>query len=233
MEPIPVDSNPALAQLKSGGAVRFAILPRMSNMTALAPATAQLQIIEQDNRLRALLGGIARQDEAALAQFYDASIGRVYGLALRITGRADAAEEVASDVYLQVWRHAHDYDPARGRVAAWLLTICRTRAIDHLRRREPAEPLADADLLSAQDGSASDPQDLLAASRDHSELHAALERLTPIQRQLLALAFFRGLTHDEIARHSGMPLGSVKTHIRRALGALRSLLVDSTPEGAA
>jgi len=226
-----VASKPSQVQPKPDAAVRFAILSRMSNMTAVPPAAAQLDIIEQDNRLRALLGDIARHDQAALAQFYDVSIGRVYGLALRITGRADAAEEVASDVYLQVWRQARDYDAARGRAIAWLLTICRTRAIDHLRRREPAEPLADADLLSAQDGTASDPQDLLAASRDHGELHAALERLTPLQRQLLALAFFRGLTHDEIARHSGMPLGSVKTHIRRALGVLRSLLADSVQEG--
>jgi RNA polymerase sigma-70 factor, ECF subfamily len=201
----------------------------MTNLAAVATPSMQAEASEQESALRALLAGIARSEQAALGEFYDTTVGRVYGLALRITGRPDAAEEVASDVYLQVWRDAARYDATRGRVLAWLLTICRSRAIDFLRRREQTEPLPEADQFSARDGTlASDPQDLLSASRSHTALHVALETLSPVQRQLLALAFFRGFTHEEISQHSGLPLGSVKTHIRKALGVLRTLLVDAT-----
>lgn len=210
----------------------FEMLPRMPGIAAPSAATTPTDpLLEQNDVLRAQLAAIANKDQAALGAFYDETISRVYGLALRITSRPDAAEEVASDVYLQVWRDAALYDTSRGRVLAWLLTICRSRAIDSLRRRDQAEPLADPDELPSGDGAfATDPQDLLDGVQTHSALHAALELLTPLQRQLLALAFFRGLTHDEIARHSQLPLGSVKTHVRKALGILKTHLTRSTLE---
>mgnify|MGYP001157458549 CR=1 FL=1 len=151
--------------------------------------------------------------------------GRVYAVALRIMRHADLAEEVVSDVYMQVWRDAHRYDASRGRVLAWLLIISRSRALDLLRRQDEAFSHPDPhELVAEPDSGQKTAQDLLQASQEGSALHAAMATLTPLQRQLLSLAFFRGLSHSEIVAHCGLPLGTVKTHIRRALGALRDAL---------
>ena len=208
----------------------FAILPRMPTPGA-AIATAPQPAAAADDDLCAVLARIVQREESALRELYDASVGRVYGLALRITGRSDAAEEVASDVYVQVWRDAARYDSERARVLTWLLTICRSRALDFLRRRELTEPLPDDDeLAEPHSAPANDPQDLLISTQNHRELHTALALLAPLQRQLLALAFFRGLTHEEIAQHCRLPLGSVKTHIRKALAMLRATLTGNNKE---
>ena len=171
------------------------------------------------------LSAINQQDEAALAAFYDATIGRVYGIALRITRKPEAAEEVVADVYLQIWRNASSYNAARGRVLPWLLTIARSRALDHLRRKDPAEAHPEPDSLRPDLViDPNDPLDLLQSIERQTALYQALSRLKPIQRQLIALAFFNGLSHQEAAAHSGLPLGTVKTHIRRALDQLQNLL---------
>ncbi|HMV17931.1 MAG TPA: sigma-70 family RNA polymerase sigma factor [Zoogloea sp.] len=176
-------------------------------------------------RLRELLARVADEDEDALAALYEATGSRVYGLALRILRDPAAAEEVTEDAYFQVWRQARRYDPARGRPLAWLLTIVRSRALDHLRRDDPALPHPEpVSLLDAEPEHTDNPQNLLEACRDHDRLHAALAGLDPVPRQLIALVFFRGLTHEEAADHARMPLGTVKSHVRRALLALRAVL---------
>lgn len=184
--------------------------------------------------LTALLARIAEQDDQALAAFYDATIGRVYGLALRILRVAESAEEVAEEVYFQVWRQARRYDAERGRPLAWLLTMARSRALDALRRRDEAvahpEP---EELLAAEPAFRSDPCELLDARQQSAGLHRALAALDPLPRQLLALAFFRGLTHEEIADHLDMPLGTVKSHIRRTLALLRSVLAPGLERSSA
>ena len=170
--------------------------------------------------LRKQLQAVAKGDKSSFADFYDATIGRVYGLALRITGRSHEAEEVVSDVYLQVWRQASSYDDRRGLVVAWLLTICRSRALDHLRRRDPAESHPNPNDLRHDLAHDENPESLMLALRRDSSVYTALAKLSPVQRQLVGLAFFRGLSHKEIADHVSMPLGSVKTHIRKALRML-------------
>lgn len=179
----------------------------------------------QDAHCCVWLAAIAQQDESALAALYDATLGRVYGLALRITRKPEAAEEVVADVYLQVWRKAATYDAARGRALTWLLTICHSRALDQLRRKDEAEAHPEPEALrpDLHEGD-NDPLDLLQAIENQSVIYAALESLNPIQRQLIALAFFKGLSHQEAADQSGLPLGTVKTHIRRALEQLRQAL---------
>ena len=170
----------------------------------------------------AWLSDIARGDEGALSAFYDATLGKCYALALRITRTRESAEEVVSDTFLQVWREAARYDPARGRPLAWLLSICRSRAIDHLRQRDPAEPHEDPAVLnSAQMISTEDPLSLALALEANSTVRAAIAQLPMVSQQLLALAFFRGMSHQEIAHHTGMPLGTIKTHLRRAQECLR------------
>jgi len=185
--------------------------------TVIAPAPS-------DEELQQLLARIGKREEASLAALYDATVSRVYGLALRIVRDTAAAEEVVEDVFLQVWKTASAFDPLRGRPITWLLTICRSRALDHLRRKEPAELHPDPEQLSEQPIEDCNPQDLLLATEKNRQLHEALKQLSAIQRQLLSLAFFRGLTHEEISAHAEMPLGTVKTHVRRALQTLRELL---------
>lgn len=178
-----------------------------------------------DLELEACLKRIGGGDELALADLYDATCGRVNGIVLRIVRDTVAAEEVVEDVFFQVWRQALRYDPARGRPLAWILTIARSRALDHLRRADPAvchpEPHT---LLEFEPHAGGDPPDLLAACQDSSLVHAALAALDPVPRQLVALVFFRGLTHEEVAQHAGLPLGTVKSHVRRALLSLRATL---------
>lgn len=181
--------------------------------------------MRQDAALRPLVAQMARDDQAGLGALYDATVARVYGLALRILRNADSAEDVVAEVYHQAWRDARRFDPERGAVLTWLLTICRSRAIDSLRRRDPAESHADPDTLRGTEPTdGADPLSLLSAFETRTALHAALEALTPVQRQMIALAFFRGLSHQEVAEHCGLPLGTVKTHLRKALERLKLAL---------
>ena len=194
----------------------------VSPKTVSARSTRHARGADGDD-LVALLARIAAQDQPALAAFYDVTAGRVYGLALRIARSEALAEEISGDVYLQVWKNAASYNAERGHPLAWLMVMTRSRALDQLRRVDPAESHAEPELL-ADAVDENDPRNLLAAVQEHGALHAALAALPAVQRQLLALAFFQGLTHSEIAAHTRLPLGTVKTHVRRALQTLRAAL---------
>jgi RNA polymerase sigma factor (sigma-70 family) len=187
-----------------------------------------------DEQLSGLVLRVCDQHEPSLARLYEATSGRVHGLVLRIVRAAALAEEVVEDVFWQVWREAPRFDAERGRVMAWVLAIARSRAIDALRRNERVRAsevaVDDDDMLDALADSrehGNDPFDLISASQHHSKLHALLAGLEPLPRQLLALAFMRGCTHEEIAEQTGLALGTVKSHIRRTLVALRSQLADT------
>lgn len=178
--------------------------------------------------LTPLITAIAQQNENNFAVFYDTTAARAYALILRITQSVPLAEEVMSDAYLQVWQQAQRFDPARGNGWAWLFMICRSRALDQLRRRDPAELHDDPDSLR-DEFNGDNPLDLLLALDRNSAIHAAITQLAATERQLLALAFFRGLSHQEIADHSGMPLGSVKTVLRKAMLTLKDQLQQHAP----
>jgi RNA polymerase sigma factor (sigma-70 family) len=202
----------------------FDIMATMKSADVLPAPDAEALREPQDN-LVALIVAIAKGDEQALGSFYDATVSRVFGLALRIVRRRDAAEEVAEDVFIQVWQQANRFDAGRGKPLAWLLTICRSRALDFLRREDEAFSHPEPETLVAEPhDERADPQDILLATERNSRLYAILETLLPVQRQLLALAFFRGLTHQEIADHTQLPLGTVKSHVRKALDKMRELL---------
>jgi RNA polymerase sigma factor (sigma-70 family) len=178
-----------------------------------------------DSVLRSLVYEIANKCQPSLSQFYEATINRVYSTALRITRKPELAEEVVTDVYMQVWRDAAQYDPTRGMVLGWVLIIARTRALDLLRKQDKAFLSADPlELIDESQLSVEDTHDLISAVHSKASLHAAFHVLSSAQRQLLALAFFRGMSHSEIVEHCGMPLGSVKSQIRRALLVLRQHL---------
>lgn len=182
-------------------------------------------VLADERLLREWISRVVDRDQQALELLYEAMLRRVYGLALRITRRADLAEEVAEDAFWQVWRQAPRFDPARGTAAAWIMTIARSRALDAVRRIDPAECEAEPEKLKEIEvARGEDPQDLLTAVQQGHRLRAALGNLDAAPRQLVALAFFRGLSHDEIAGHTGLPLGTVKSQIRRALLSLREIL---------
>ncbi len=189
-------------------------------------------------QLQAWLAQIVHQDEEALASLYHSTIGRVFGLALRIVRDSAIAEEVAEETFWQVWRQAPRYDPARGCALAWLLTIARSRALDAFRARQRVRVMCvSADAMDHADNAptdvhertAADPHELLSAVQTGHLLQSALMRLGPVPRQLVSLAFFSGLTHEEIAGQTGMPLGTVKSNIRRALITLRTWLTPEMP----
>lgn len=175
--------------------------------------------------LAALVDGMAAGEQRALEGFYRLTVGRVFGLALHIVGCRATAEEVAEDVYVQIWYSVSTYDAQRGTPLGWALKICRSRAIDALRRADSA--IVDPDpteRLDAINQPGIGLQELLQVTQDHAALHAAVARLVPEQRQILALAFFRGLTHAEISQAAALPLGTVKSHIRRGISILREEL---------
>ena len=175
--------------------------------------------------LREWIIAVMRRDEAAFGKLYNATVNRAWSVAMRITRQNEAAEEVVEDCYWQVWREAERFDATRGRVLTWVLTICRSRALDYLRRKDIAEPMAEIETLrSTELADDKDPLDLLGATERASAVHRALEQLKPKERQLIALAFFRGLTHQEIADACAMPIGTVKTTMHKAFRQMQALL---------
>jgi RNA polymerase sigma-70 factor, ECF subfamily len=191
---------------------------------------------EQEAQWRTWIEQIVRQDaaaEAALARLYKATAQRVFNLALRLSSHQPTAEEVTEAVFWQVWRQAPRFDANRGCVMAWLLNMTRSRALDALRARVreigqavPDETLEQIQLSgqALQGSMGNHPDALLCAIQTRSALHHALSALQPLPRQLLALSFFKDLTHPEIAQQLSLPLGTVKSHIRRALIQLREHL---------
>ena len=184
----------------------------------------------EDGELRTLLKEVAGGSQVAFAALYDATSSHVYGLAQRIVRSEHDAEEVVGDVFLQAWRQADRYDASRGTPLAWLLALARSRALDRLRRRDPAEPAANPHA-GGRDGTDREhgPESLLLAVERGSAVHAALAQLRPVQQDLLDLAFWRGLTQQEIAAEVGMPLGTVKSHIRKAMEVLAESLCEHVP----
>lgn len=179
-------------------------------------------------RLLAWMEGIVERDDRALAALYDALLPRVYGLVLRIVRRPAWAEEAVEECFFQVWRHAVRFDPARGGALPWVLSIARSRAIDLLRREMRFQhDSLDDDGTPEQADETPGADELLDSTRHHAALHRALLELNARSRQLIALAFFRGLSHEEIADQTALPLGTVKSQIRRAMIALRDRLGDA------
>src|SRR5215467_4299122 len=164
----------------------------------------------------ALIARLRAGDGNAMADLYDRYSGIVYGVALRVLGDTTAAEDVLQEVFLQLWRRPQAFDAERGRLAPWLAVIARNRAIDVVRKRPLQE---DIDALPISSGV--DLEDSSARRLAVEKVRGVLTSLPQEQRKALEMAFFEGMTHTEIARKTGEPLGTVKTRIRSALLALR------------
>jgi RNA polymerase sigma-70 factor (ECF subfamily) len=149
---------------------------------------------------------------------------RVYGLAHRLVGETPLAEEVAQDVFLRAWRNASSFDPRRGSVATWLLTITRNLAIDALRRRRAVPVDPDELLLLRSDTQVETPDQMAVEADTRTSLREAAGRLPPEQRRAVIFAFFYGLTAREITITEEIPLGTAKTRIRLGMTKLRAAM---------
>ncbi len=171
-----------------------------------------------------LVARCADGDEGALAELYDRFGRAAYGLALRIVRDATQAEDVVQEAFMDLWRSAARFDASRSRPASYLLTFVHRRAVD-LIRREQARPQrgGDVDDLSVA-STADDPPSVVVASEQGTTVRQALAALPVLQRQVLELAYFNGLSQSEIAERLGEPLGTVKSRTHVALSRLRELL---------
>jgi RNA polymerase sigma-70 factor (ECF subfamily) len=183
---------------------------------------------------RALVRRMAAGDQAALGALYDRYAGVLHALAVRVTGDADDAEEVVEETFWQAWRQAERYEAARGGISTWLLTICRSRAVDRLRARRRVREERLDDLPEPAPGEA-DPNATPLESAEADEVRRIVARvlagLPAEQRETLEMAYFRGMSQSEIAAATGQPLGTVKTRARLALRKLRDALAVLREDG--
>ncbi|MGI8510252.1 MAG: sigma-70 family RNA polymerase sigma factor [Gemmatimonadaceae bacterium] len=174
---------------------------------------------------------IAGGDETALAVLYDRWLQPVYSLVVHLLNDADEAEDVVEETFWQIWQRASSYDATRGTARTWILTICRSRALDKLRSRQRQREDTNTDIGVLRDP-APDPS-LNAEGAERRELiFNAMEELPHDQRRALELAYFRGLSQSEIADFLNEPLGTVKTRMRLGMQKLRDKLAYLQPERA-
>ena len=200
-------------------------------MTPSAPAASAAPgtAADPDAELRALIERIAERDEEALRTLYERTSPRLFGLAMRVLRQRDTAEDVLQESFLTVWRVAVDYRASLSPPLAWLGLIVRSRALDALRKRASArtgvtQEYDDALEQGTEDANAASPMDAADASQQAQALHQCLSRLEQRQREVVSLAYLRDLSHSELAQQLAIPLGTVKTWIRRGLEQLRGCM---------
>jgi RNA polymerase sigma-70 factor (ECF subfamily) len=181
--------------------------------------------LARNARLTDLLARTALADQRAFAELYRMTSAHLYAVALRILRDAGAAEEVLQESFVNIWHHAGSYVAAKSQPLTWLTSVVRNRCLDQLRRREVETVTMDDEdegpAIAAEDPT---PLEMLLSGADARAVGACVEALEPGQKQAIALAFFQGLSHSELAHHLREPLGTVKSWIRRGLERLRACL---------
>ena len=190
-----------------------------------APLSPQPATDAARTRLVEALVATGAEDRAAFATLYQLTSAKLFGVCLRICGERQAAEDVLSEVYLTIWRRAGAYEPGRASPISWLATIARNRAIDWRRsaKRKPAMTLDEAPEVVDPEPSA---EDRMVSSDEDQRLHLCLDQLEDKQRGAIRTAFFDGLTYAELAEREGVPLGTMKSWVRRGLIRLKDCLSD-------
>jgi RNA polymerase sigma-70 factor, ECF subfamily len=176
-----------------------------------------------------LIRRISQRDQNALSELYELTVSRVYGLAMRVLRNTSDAEEVVSDVYLQIWDKAQSFEISRGSVAAWMNTMAWSRAMDRLRKSKRdfmKDALHPEDLVATYTECEGLSIEQMAESWSSAKtIQAAFQELSEIQQRVLRLAYTDDLSHQDIANTLSLPLGTVKSHVKRGLSALRSVLI--------
>jgi len=184
--------------------------------------------LERNARLMELLARTALADQHAFAELYRLTSAHLYAVALRILRESAAAEEVLQESFVSVWNHAGSYVAAKSQPFTWLTSIVRNRCLDQLRRREvDTVTVDDEDEGMALRDEGPTPLELLVSSADARAVKTCVEGLEGGQKQALALAFYRGLSHSELASQLRQPLGTVKSWVRRGLERLKACLEAS------
>ncbi len=180
---------------------------------------------------RAVLARVSAGQLNALDELYERYRTMAYSIAYRITGDATLAEDVVQEAFLGAWRNAARYVEGRGSVKTWLLSIVHHRAVDAVRRRRPTTELPEPESAPPASLTIPDIWPEVAGNLDRDAVHVALGGITPVQREAIELAYFGGLTQQEIAERTGAPLGTVKSRMRLGLLSLRRALTgeDGTP----
>ncbi|QHE78295.1 RNA polymerase sigma factor [Hydrogenophaga sp. PBL-H3] len=183
---------------------------------------------QPDELLMALLDRVAQRDEAALKALYDTTSSKLYGLAMRVVGKSEWAEDALQETFLHIWRCAGDYRASLSPPMAWLGLIVRSRSLDYLRRRTAdrthlTDEIDDA-MSDTLEGDSPNPMDTTLASQQAWALHQCLAKLENRQREVVSLAYLRDLSHSELSEQLSLPLGTVKTWIRRGLDQLRTCM---------
>ena len=181
-----------------------------------------------DSRLIALLDRVALADESALKELYALTSSKLYGVAVRVVTNRDWAEDVLQEAYLNIWKIAGDYKATLSPPMAWMGLLVRSRGLDFLRRRasDRADRMQELDdvISDTVAGDSPNPMDTSQASEQAWALHQCLSQLENRQREVVSLAYLRDLSHSELAQQLKLPLGTVKTWIRRGLEQLRGCM---------
>ena len=181
-----------------------------------------------DSQLIALLDRVALADESALRELYDLTSSKLYGVAVRVVSNRDWAEDVLQEAFLNIWRIAADYKATLSPPMAWMALVVRSRGLDFLRRRTTgrADTMQELDdfISDTVEGDSPNPLDTTLASQQARALHDCLSQLEHKQREVVSLAYLRDLSHGELAEQLKLPLGTVKTWIRRGLEQLRGCM---------
>ena len=195
----------------------------------MAGSDRSTEVSERGAQLAALLARTALGDQRAFAELYRQTGAHLYAVAVRIVRNGSLAEEILQEAFVSVWHHAGAYEAAKSQPITWLVSIVRNRCLDLLRKRE----VDTVTLSGANDEDAASfdipsegptPVDLLLAGADARAVRTCVDGLDPGPRQAIALAFFQGLSHGELAAHLREPLGTVKSWVRRGLEKLRRCL---------
>lgn len=169
---------------------------------------------------------VARGEIKALAALYDRYAGLLLSMANRMLGEKTVAEDLVQDVFMEVWRRAHGFDPSRGSVRTWLLVRLRSRALDRLRSAQYRREVSVDDVGPREAASTHEDPEL---SPDRALVREAIQQLPEDQRVVIELSYFQGLSSSEIAEHMGSPIGTVKSRTAAALGKLRAAMSAAGP----
>lgn len=204
--------------------------PDTRNRPPFSPTGFQLPDLEPP-QLKAWLAAVARKDARAFRALYDATSPKLFGFALRILIKRELAEEVLQESFVSVWNNAASYQANMAAPMTWMTTIVRNKAFDLLRRADTAVEIDadtfDKDVMDALESADPTPIESLQLTQDSKALARCLARLEGLHRQAIALAFYHDLSHSEVAEQMKLPIGTIKTWVRRGLERLRSCLAKT------
>ena len=187
-----------------------------------------MSTLNPDTTLIALIDRIALADDKALRELYELTSSKLYGVAVRVVTNREWAEDVLQEAFLNIWRIAGDYKATLSPPMAWMALVVRSRGLDFLRRRtsERADRMQELDdvISDTVAGDSPNPMDTAQASEQAKALHNCLSLLDNKQREVVSLAYMRDMSHNELAEQLKLPLGTVKTWIRRGLEQLRGCM---------